>query len=977
MDFEPSEEYIGLSVPVAFQNPAPVTLFGLALFLYESSFYEAKKTILKLGMNYEKIHACPNNCMLYWGEDKEKEMCKVCNRSRWKLDTKGGEIQESNDGNIRKKVPAKVLRYFPLKPRLQRLFLSSKTAEAMRWHDVAPKEDGVMTHPRDSEAWKMFDLKNTSFAEDPRNIRLALATDGINPYRSMNANSSTWPVILIPYNTPPWICMKRTSFILSMIIPGKKMPGNNIDVYLQPLIKELKELWNEGVDAYDSFEKKAFKLHAALMWTISDFPGLGILSGWNTYTGLACPSCNFDSVPFQLPHSRKSCFIGHRRFLNQRHRFRLNRVRFNGEQEFCNPPKRLSGLDILEQVKDINVTFGRKEEAKVRGKRRRGERAAEGAKQWRKKSIFFELPYWKYNLLCHNLDVMHIEKNVCDNVIYTLLNDSTKSKDHLNARKDLKALGCKQDLWPDENGKYAPAIFTLTNKGKKAFLSTLKNISVPDGYSSNISRCIDVDNLKINGMLKSHDNHILMQQLLPLAMRTSLPSEVSAILIELCSFFRKLCEKRLIIKDLDKLQDQIVLTLCHMEMLFPPSFFIVMIHLVVHLVEEVKLGGPVHYRWMYPIEKYLGQLKSYVRNKAQPEGSIAEGYLMQEILTFCSRYLDNIETIWNRRKRVGNEPTQIDPNSRISKLFPQVGESNTGFTYFTLSPIEKRQAHRHVFTNCRSVDNYLRDYRDIVKKRLRSRTRDTTEIDKKVHREFVDWFSNHICTNLNKLPDVDKDILISLSQGPYDQARKFSSYDVNGYRFQTLARDNGLKTQNSGVFGTFGTRSYSSSKDTRMNFGAVPYYGKLVDIIELFYNGFTVLLFKCQWANTTSPRGIKKDNLGFLSVNFTRLIHTGEHEDDEPYIKASEAQMVYYVDDEKEKGWCIPIHLKPRDLYNMSGDNMGEDDEITVSNDNYPPQDLESLFPYENTNIKLARIVVDDDLPIINENYDENEDMLV
>ncbi|KAL4396566.1 hypothetical protein AHAS_Ahas01G0104700 [Arachis hypogaea] len=79
-----------------------------------SSFYEAKKTILKLGMNYEKIHACSNNCMLYWGEDKEKEMCKVCNRSRWKLDTKGGEIQESNDGNIRKKVPAKVLRYFPI-----------------------------------------------------------------------------------------------------------------------------------------------------------------------------------------------------------------------------------------------------------------------------------------------------------------------------------------------------------------------------------------------------------------------------------------------------------------------------------------------------------------------------------------------------------------------------------------------------------------------------------------------------------------------------------------------------------------------------------------------------------------------------------------------------------------------------------------------------------------------------------------------
>ena len=104
--------------------------------------------------------------------------------------------------------------------------------------------------------------------------------------------------------------------------------------------------------------------------------------------------------------------------------------------------------------------------------------------------------------------MMHIEKNICDNVIYTLLNDSAKSKDHVNARRDLKAIGCKYDLWPDESGKYPPAIFTMTNEGKKAFLTTLRNISVPDGYSSNISRCIDVDNLRINGMLKSHDCNI-------------------------------------------------------------------------------------------------------------------------------------------------------------------------------------------------------------------------------------------------------------------------------------------------------------------------------------------------------------------------------------------------------------------------------------------------------------------------------------
>ena len=80
--------------------------------------------------------------------------------------------------------------------------------------------------------------------------------------------------------------MKPTSFILSMIIPGKQMPGNDIDVYLQPLMKELEELWMEGVDTYDVSMCEMFKMRAALMWTISDFLGLSTLSSWNTYIGL-------------------------------------------------------------------------------------------------------------------------------------------------------------------------------------------------------------------------------------------------------------------------------------------------------------------------------------------------------------------------------------------------------------------------------------------------------------------------------------------------------------------------------------------------------------------------------------------------------------------------------------------------------------------------------------------------------------------
>jgi hypothetical protein len=72
--------------------------------------------------------------------------------------------------------------------------------------------------------------------------------------------------------------------------------------------------------------------------------------------------------------------------------------------------------------------------------------------------------------------------------------------------------------------------------------------------------------------------------------------------------------------NLDKLASSIKETICQLEMVFPPAFFDIMIHLPVHLAEEAKLGGPVCYRWMYPVERYLRIVKGYVKNKAQPEG---------------------------------------------------------------------------------------------------------------------------------------------------------------------------------------------------------------------------------------------------------------------------------------------------------------------------------------------------------------------
>ncbi|KAL4287632.1 hypothetical protein AHAS_Ahas19G0205600 [Arachis hypogaea] len=114
-----------------------------------------------------------------------------------------------------------------------------------------------------------------------------------------------------------------------------------------------------------------------------------------------------------------------------------------------------------------------------------------------------------------------------------------------------------------------------------------------------------------------------------------------------------------------------------------------------------------------------------------------------------------------------------------------------------------------------------------------------------------------------------------------------------------LCREDGMRTQNSEVCVTSDTRSYASACDSNVTVGGVSYYGRLVDIIELNYSSqFTIALFRCFWADTTSGKGIKQDILGYTCVNFSNPIHTGDREDDEPYILASEARLVYYVDDE-------------------------------------------------------------------------------
>ena len=98
--------------------------------------------------------------------------------------------------------------------------------------------------------------------------------------------------------------------LLLILVPTS--PGNDIDVYLQPLVEELKELWDVGVKTFDVSSKKSFQMHASLLWIINDFLAYGDISSWSTKGALAFPPCNYDSQSCWLKYGRKFSYIGHR-----------------------------------------------------------------------------------------------------------------------------------------------------------------------------------------------------------------------------------------------------------------------------------------------------------------------------------------------------------------------------------------------------------------------------------------------------------------------------------------------------------------------------------------------------------------------------------------------------------------------------------------------------------------------------------------
>ncbi|XP_074301461.1 uncharacterized protein LOC141632851 [Silene latifolia] len=615
-----------------------------------------------------------------------------------------------------------------------------------------------------------------------------------------------------------------------------------------------------------------------------------MLSGWGTAGEKACPYCGNGNKSFWLKNGRKWCWFDcHRQFLSPDHSFRKDNKHFskNTEIELDSPPRRLNGDEIWECVEHLpTIVNGTDSELKMLKSRR---------KFGGKEAYSRELPYWKTLLIRHNLDVMHIEKNFFEQLIHTVMDNKTKTAYNESSKADLK-IYCKRRSEPK---------FILDKPKRKVLSEWISKLKFPDGYASDLRRCVNESDFTLHG-LKSHDCHVFMERLLPVALKNLLPKNEWNAITEISQFFRDLCVSTIKVDDVIRLEKNIPEILCKLEMIFPPSFFNSMEHLPVHLPYEVKVGGPVQYRWMYPFERFLNHLKRKIGNKAYVEGSICNAYLLEEISNFCSFYFEDHIDTKAKNLDIGNKTHLVV--STLPELFQDhMGRTTGKCRVRSLEDKEYDCAHKYVLSNCEVLQDCVQNF-------IRTENLQISVVDvwNKYDKEFSRWFRQQVSV-------LDDDLLRALAMGPSRQVRTWNRYSINGYNFRTFNHKTDVEksTINNGV-------CVSSIEGAN-------YYGILDEVIELSYAGanglYKTILFKCDWMdNSCRGMNVHKD-YKLVEVHRNRKYPVYD-----PFVLAYQVEQVYYApypNTKKDRDqWSVVFKTKARSKIEAPIDEVVFQEEI-------------------------------------------------
>ncbi|KAG8387608.1 hypothetical protein BUALT_Bualt02G0038900 [Buddleja alternifolia] len=290
--------------------------------------------------------------------------------------------------------------------------------------------------------------------------------------------------------------------------------------------------------------------------------------------------------------------------------------------------------------------------------------------------------------------------------------------------------------------------------------------------------------------------------------------------------------------------------------------------------------------------RYLYKLKQYVGNKAFPEGPMAEGYIAEECLTFCSMYLNDIETQFSKAER--NYERREDRSQQNLSVFCENSRLVGKGIYAYINEKSCKQVHAYVLKNCDEVLTFINEHKEELKQN------GGANVEKRHEESFSKWFEERVVLASSERSHAVSEDLVHLAYGPDKRVTHYEACIVNGIRFHTKQREMNKKTQNSGV--VVKVEEESGFRD---------YYGVLTDIIQLDYLGnHHVVLFKCDWYE---GRSVQKDKYGCTSINTSKPWKTNE-----PYVLASQAQQVFYVNDIKlGNNWKVVIAAQGRSSWNI------------------------------------------------------------
>jgi hypothetical protein len=403
-------------------------------------------------------------------------------------------------------------------------------------------------------------------------------------------------------------------------------------------MEDMQKLWEYGVTVRDEYSRQHFNLKANIFYTINGNPTC--LSLTRQVKGkIGCVVCVDQTESIYLPSSSKLVYMQHHRFLSRKHKYHQWGTWFDGTTENEEAPKHRDDKFVFEIIKNINVVFWKS----VKGKKRKKNEKAPKDSPFKKQSIFFRyLPYWEEFEIGHAIDTMHVIKGVFGSTIGLLLDIPGKTNDGLNTHKDLQVLGIREELHPQErlNKKVylPPASYTLTNEEKRAICKCLRGIRVPTGFSTNIKNLVSMPELNVSGY-NIHDCLTMLSLFLAIAIRAVNHPYLKMLITCMLHFFNAISKKVIDVVELDEIRKEVRVTMCQLEMCFPPSFFDTMEHYMIHLADQIFVLGPMYIHYMYPYERHMVVMKGYVCNRAHPEGSMIEGYTTEEVIECCIDYM--------------------------------------------------------------------------------------------------------------------------------------------------------------------------------------------------------------------------------------------------------------------------------------------------------------------------------------------------